>query len=119
VPVLELEAPGSRARERISAEIHQAIRDDRAEAIVLGCAGMTEFASALSHEHGVPVLDGVACAVKLSESLVALGLRTSKSGGYATPRAKRFAGLFAPFSPDRNDDMASSGAAARSEPEDT
>jgi allantoin racemase len=119
VPVLELEAPGSRARERISAEIHRAIRDDRAEAIVLGCAGMTEFASTLSLEHAVPVLDGVACAVKLAESLVALGLKTSKSGGYAMPRAKRFTGLFAAFSPGRNEDMASSGAAVRSEPEDT
>jgi allantoin racemase len=117
VPVLDLEAPGSRARERISDEIRRAIRDDRAEAVVLGCAGMVELAATLSHEHGVPVLDGVTCAVKLSESLVALGLRTSKSGGYAMPRAKRFAGLFAHFSPDRNMGKPSSGEAARSEPE--
>jgi allantoin racemase len=100
VPVLELEAPGSGARQRISDEIRLAIRDERAEAIVLGCAGMADLASALSQEHGVPVLDGVACAVRLAESLVALGLKTSKSGGYATPRAKRFSGLFARFSPD-------------------
>jgi len=39
VPVLELEVPGSNARGKISEEIKRAIRDDRAEAIVLGCRG--------------------------------------------------------------------------------
>jgi allantoin racemase len=105
VPVLELEAPGSSARVRISDEIRRAIREDRAEAIVLGCAGMANLASALSDEHGVPVLDGVACAVKLAESLVGLSLKTSKSGGYAAPRAKRFSGELARFSPDENHDQ--------------
>ena len=45
VPVLELEVPGSNARQRISEEIERAIRDDRAEAIVLGCAGMADLAA--------------------------------------------------------------------------
>jgi allantoin racemase len=98
VPVLELDSPGSSARERISAEIRKAIREDRAEAIVLGCAGMADFAAALTEEHGIPVLDGVACAVKLCEAAIALGLRTSKLGGYAAPPTKRYAGLFAPYS---------------------
>jgi allantoin racemase len=99
VAVLDLELPGSGARERISAEIRKAVQEDRAEAIVLGCAGMADLAAALAEEHGVPVLDGVACAVKLCEALIALGLRTSKLGGYAAPPAKRYAGLFAPYSP--------------------
>ena len=99
VPVLDLEKPGSDARGRISAEILKALTDDGAEAIVLGCAGMADLAQELSDEHGVPVLDGVACAVRLAESLVGLGLRTSKRGGYATPRAKPFTGIFAPYSP--------------------
>ena len=99
VPVLELEVPGSNARSKISDEIKRAIRDDRAEAIVLGCAGMADLAATLSREHGLPVLDGVACAVRLCESLVALGLATSKRGGYQVPRSKSFAGIFAPFSP--------------------
>jgi allantoin racemase len=94
-----LELPGSNARQRISEEIARAVRDDRAEAIVLGCAGMAELASALSLEHGVPVLDGIACAVKLAEGLVSVGLRTSKVGAYAAPRPKTFSGVFAPFSP--------------------
>ena len=99
VPVLDLEKPGSDARARISAEIEHAIVEDRAEAIVLGCAGMADLAASLSREHAIPVVDGVSCAIKLAEGLVNLGLRTSKRGGYAQPRAKPFAGLFAPFSP--------------------
>jgi allantoin racemase len=106
VPVLDLENPGSGARQRISDEIRLALARDLAEAIVLGCAGMADLATDLSAEHGIPVLDGVACAVKLAEGLVSLGLRTSKAGGYAAPRAKRFSGLFARFSPDGIDDKA-------------
>lgn len=100
VPVLELELPGSDACARISDEIRQAIAHDGAEAIVLGCAGMADLANQLGNEHGVPVLDGVSCAVKLAESLVSLRLRTSASGGYARPRAKLYKGQFAPFSPE-------------------
>jgi allantoin racemase len=100
VAVLDLEEPGSSARQRISEEIRLAVNDDRAEAVVLGCAGMADLASSLSAEHGIPVLDGVACAVKLAECAIALGLKTSKVGGYATPLSKRYSGLFDRFSPD-------------------
>lgn len=89
VAVLELEHPGSQARHRISAEIRRAIEDDRAEAIVLGCAGMADLAHALSQDHGLPVLDGVSCAVALAESLVGLGLKTSRLGGYAPRQSKK------------------------------
>lgn len=99
VAVLDLERPGSNARHKISEEIARAIHEDRAEAIVLGCAGMADLAHSLSEEHGVPVLDGVVCAVTLAESLFKVGLKTSKVGGYATPRGKRFAGIFASASP--------------------
>ncbi|WP_095204166.1 aspartate/glutamate racemase family protein [Mesorhizobium carmichaelinearum] len=99
VAVLDLELPGSDARRKVSAEIARAVAEDKAEAIVLGCAGMADLAGQLSREHGVPVLDGVACAVKLAEIVSALGLRTSKVGGYATPLTKRFAGFYAPLSP--------------------
>ncbi|MCI0429787.1 MAG: aspartate/glutamate racemase family protein [Rhodospirillales bacterium] len=99
VPVLDLEVPGSNARNRVSEEVRRAVLEDRAEAIVLGCAGMADLASALSNEHGIPVLDGVACAVKLCEALVQLGLRTSKTGAYASPHPKQYSGIFAPFSP--------------------
>jgi allantoin racemase len=99
VAVLELEIPGSAARGRISREIDRAIHEDNAEAIVLGCAGMADLANALSREHGLPVIDGVAAAVKLAESLHALGLKTSKRLGYATPGAKNYTGNMRDFSP--------------------
>lgn len=99
VAVLDLEIPGSPARGRISREIDRAIHEDAAEAIVLGCAGMTDLAAALAREHGLPVVDGVAAAVKLAESLIGLGLTTSKLGGYAAPRPKPYAGAFASFAP--------------------
>lgn len=99
VAVLALEEPRSDARRLISAEIRRAIQDDRAEAIVLGCAGMADLAADLAAEHGLPVIDGVASAVKLVEALASLGLRTSKLGGYASPLAKPYRGLFEPFAP--------------------
>jgi len=99
VPVLALEAPGSEARQTIEKEIARALAEDDAEAIVLGCAGMTDLARDLERNVGVPVLDGVACAVGLVESLVRLGVKTSKRNTYAQPLAKPYVGAFARFSP--------------------
>jgi allantoin racemase len=47
-------------------------------------------------------VDGVTAAVKLAESLVDLGLSTSKVRSYATPRHKRLTGW--PLTPDRGED---------------
>ncbi|MFF5517344.1 aspartate/glutamate racemase family protein [Streptomyces coeruleorubidus] len=60
-----------------------------AEVLVLGCAGMTGLQRVVGEKLGLPVVDGVAAAVKLAESLVALGLTTSRAGSYAAPLAKR------------------------------
>ena len=89
VPVLELEHANPAAYKKIEDEIGRAIAEDRAEAIVLGCAGMADLAAAMSERFGVPVLDGLACAVGLCESMVRLGLRTSRAGGYAPPPASK------------------------------
>ncbi len=99
VPVLALEDRSSDARRRIEVEIEAAKREDRAEAIVLGCAGMVDLTAALSARHGLPVVDGVTAAVVLIESLVRLGLATSKVGGYAEPLPKAVAGLSVLFPP--------------------
>ncbi|MBK6014640.1 aspartate/glutamate racemase family protein [Streptomyces sp. MBT53] len=60
-----------------------------AEVLVLGCAGMTGLQRAVGEKLGLPVVDGVGAAVKLAESLVGLGLRTSRAGGYASPVPKK------------------------------
>lgn len=97
--VLELDAPGSRAFERILDCAEQALAHDKSGAIVLGCAGMADLGHALQRRLGVPVIDGVGAAVKLAEALVVLGLGTSKRGDYAAPIAKTYRGLAGPYSP--------------------
>ena len=42
-----------------------AIAEDRADVIVLGCAGLTGLDKRMQKELGVPVLDGVICALIL------------------------------------------------------
>ncbi len=88
IPVLALEEPGSNARELVKAEILRAIEEDRCEAVVLGCAGMSDLTEWLSEETGIPVIDGVTAATKFAEALVGAGLKTSKIGAYATPNTK-------------------------------
>ncbi|MDR3497139.1 MAG: aspartate/glutamate racemase family protein [Ancalomicrobiaceae bacterium] len=99
IEVLALEDPSSGAVEKLEAEIEAAKLHDRAEAIVLGCAGMADLAAKLSAAHGLPVVDGVAAAVAFAEALVRLKLKTSKLGGYASPLPKSYAGGFADFAP--------------------
>lgn len=98
VAVLDIDKPGSGAIEKLEAEIARAL-DHGAEAIVLGCAGMADLAAKLSQKFGVPVVDGVAAAVKQAEALAGLKLTTSRRGSYATPLAKDYAGLLKPFAP--------------------
>ena len=62
-----------------------AVVEDHAEVIVLGCGGMAGLDVAVSSAVGVPVVDGVSAAVAVAESLVRLGLRTSKAGSCAPP----------------------------------
>lgn len=85
VPVLDLERGDPAVVERVADQIESAMRDDGAEAIVLGCAGMTEMTTYLAGRFGIPVIDGVASAVTFAEALVATGYKTSKVGGYARP----------------------------------
>ena len=99
VPVLSLDDPASNATAQISAEIELSKQEDHAEVIVLGCAGMADLAARLSESHGLPVIDGVASAVKLAEAFGALGLKTSKIGAYAPPRPKPYLGSFARYEP--------------------
>jgi allantoin racemase len=66
--------------------------EDHAEVICLGGGGMAGLDAAVRDAVGVPVVDGVTAAVKLAESLVALGLSTSKVRTYAPPRPKKIVG---------------------------
>ena len=83
--VLELEQDEHATVQIIAAEAERAVREDKAEVICLGCGGMAGLDEAVRARTGVPVVDGVTAAVKLAESLVALGLSTSKVRTYARP----------------------------------
>ncbi|NVK33521.1 MAG: aspartate/glutamate racemase family protein [Rhodobacteraceae bacterium] len=87
VPVLDLEDPASDARSKIEAEIAAALAEDDIGALVLGCAGMADLADELTKTFGLPVIDGVAAAVRLAEALgpadvgPEMDLRSQKLGG--------------------------------------
>ncbi|MGW6353785.1 aspartate/glutamate racemase family protein [Streptomyces sp. NPDC055092] len=86
--VLDLESDEEAAVEAIVEQAAQAVERDKAEVICLGCGGMAGLTERVVKRTGVPVVDGVAAAVTIAESLVRLGLSTSKVRTYATPRPK-------------------------------
>lgn len=90
--VLELEEHPLAAMEAIVHQAELAIREDKAEVICLGCGGMAGLDERIRQRTGVPVVDGVTAAVTIAESLVRLGLSTSKIRTYATPRPKTIIG---------------------------
>lgn len=94
IPVLELEDDGAGALGRIIDECRRAKAEDGIGAIVLGCGGMADLTAEIRTAVGLPIVEGVTAAVKLAESLVALGLGTSKHGDLAFPRLKPFTGRF-------------------------
>lgn len=85
VPVLDLEDAGSAAREKIADLCERAVRDDGADTVVLGCAGMTDLCADLTRRTGVPVIDGVAAAVGLVSGMVRMNVGTSKRDEYGKP----------------------------------
>ncbi len=88
MPVLALEEDLAHTEEMLVREILRAKQEDGAEAIILGCAGMSELCDRLKARTGMPVIDGVTAAVKLAEALVGAGYSTSKVGAYDYPRVK-------------------------------
>jgi allantoin racemase len=92
IDVLELATDQDRTLTTIVEVARTAVRRDRAEVICFGCAGMADLAEKVQAAVGVPVVDGVSAAVKLAESLVTLGLSTSKSLTYAPSRPKGYVG---------------------------
>lgn len=98
IPVLDLERDADGSLARIIDECQRAKAEDGIGAIVLGCGGMADLACTISRAVGLPVVEGVTAAVKLAESLVHLGLQTSKHGDLDFPRPKAFAGQFLQFS---------------------
>jgi allantoin racemase len=64
------------------------VEEDMAEVIVLGCADMTGLDKFLQAELGVPVLDGVVCALIIASGLARYKVSTSKILKYSPSEAK-------------------------------
>jgi allantoin racemase len=86
--VLDCERDPAAAEREIVRAGKLAIAEDGAEAICLGCAGMGPLDKAVEEVLGVPVLDGVACGVKLLEGLFDYGLATSRVAAFRPPEGK-------------------------------
>jgi len=86
--VLEIEEDIDRTKRMMVDEGRKAIEEDGAEAILLGCAGLGPLDKWMQQQLGVPVLDGVACGVKLAEDLHSYGITSSKVAAYKDPERK-------------------------------
>ena len=96
IPVLALDGDPA-VLPRVVALARAALDRDGSDVIVLGCAGLADLAAAVEAELGVPVIDGVATATVLVQSLVTLRLRTSRRDEYARPPVKPYSGALAAF----------------------
>lgn len=88
LPVLGLEEEPETAERLLIDMIEYAKDKDGAEAIILGCAGMSRLCERLTAATGIPVIDGVTAALKIAEALVGAGYATSKVNAYNYPRKK-------------------------------
>jgi allantoin racemase len=96
IPVLDLEGDPT-VLKRVVDLARVALERDDSDVIVLGCAGMADLCAEASAALGVPVIDGVAAATVLVESLLRLGVRTSARGEYAAPPVKAYTGILEIF----------------------
>jgi allantoin racemase len=87
IPVLDLDRYPDRTTEAFVAKAQEAL-DRGADVLILGCGGMSQVRQQIQQRLQAPVVDGVAAAIALAESLHHLGLTTSKVGSYAPPLAK-------------------------------
>ena len=77
---------------KVSAGIARAVAEG-ADAVILGGAALAGMGERLQPEATVPLLDGMACGVKLCEMLVTLKLPKPVAGSYAAPAGRVTSGL--------------------------
>jgi len=68
--------------EKLIQEGIKAVKEDGAEVLILGCAGMAGFDKKIEKIIDVPIIDGVVSALLMMESLIRYGVNTSKVGKY-------------------------------------
>lgn len=70
-----------------------AVAEDGADVVILAGAPLAGLARDVAEEIPVPVIDGIASGIRLTEALVGLAPGTHRAGSFAAPPAKRRAGL--------------------------
>ncbi|RZS89705.1 allantoin racemase [Motilibacter rhizosphaerae] len=85
VPVAEVHEDSTHLLETFVEQGRLALEEDAAEALVLGCAGLTDLVDPLRARLGVPVVEGVAAATTLAVALLAQGVGTSRAATWAAP----------------------------------
>lgn len=95
--VLEFGQDPERGLAALARQSRLAVQEDKAECILLGCAGFVDFVDQLNKELGVPVLDGVMPAVKFAEALVGMNQKISKVNTWKYPEPKEYKGFDIPY----------------------
>lgn len=94
--VLDFQKDPPETERRMVALAREAVEQDGAEAIILGCTAEFGFAQALQAEIGVPVLDATVTPFKFAEFKADLrkryGWAASKRGGFESPRTSEIEG---------------------------
>jgi allantoin racemase len=86
--VLDMDSNPDKAKKRILELARKCVEEDRAEVIVLGCAGLTGYAEDIERELGTVVLDPTSVAFKIAEAMADLKLHHSKVGRFSKPPVK-------------------------------
>jgi len=69
-------------KEKLIQEGEKAVKEDRAEVLILGCAGMAGLDKEIEKIVGVPTIDGIVSALMIIESLIRYEVLTSKAAKY-------------------------------------
>ena len=69
------------------------VTEDRADVVILGGAGLVGLAARLEDAVDVPLLDGVACAISMAESLARQKPAKARAGAFSPPAPVESVGL--------------------------
>jgi len=88
--VTETDEKPDLAQKRIMKVSKQAVEEDGAEVIILGCAGMTGYAEKVAKDLNIVVIDPTSIAFKYVEAMAEAGIMQSKRALYAHPSEKEY-----------------------------
>lgn len=87
--VTETDKKPDLAQKYILEVARQAIEEDGAEVIILGCGGMAGYAEKVAKKLNIVVIDPTLVAFKYAEAMVEAGIKQSKRALYANPSEKK------------------------------